>query len=210
MVDDPGPEVESDMRRRAAWLLGMLALVAVLFVVVMTSLIGTDSGSNGNANGGPGPLDGSIATSQARSSSTPHGSSSSRTATHAKPTHAKPAASTSSATKRVASCPTSQPCALDQDIGNAIDAINAYRVQHGQPSVPGTVSAKAKACALANGSGCSGGWAESQVPGPSGSAAVKKIIQFGKLLDPQLKSFGVGWAYDPGSKQYFFAIVRND
>jgi hypothetical protein len=48
------------------------------------------------------------------------------------------------------------------------------------------------------------------VPGPDGTTAVAKIAGLGKLLDPQLKSFGVGWAYDPQSKAYYFAIVRID
>jgi len=35
-----GREPETDLRRRAAWLLGMLAIVAVLLVVVMSQLVG--------------------------------------------------------------------------------------------------------------------------------------------------------------------------
>jgi hypothetical protein len=207
VVDDTEPEVESDLRRRAAWLLGMLAVVAVLFVVVMTTLVGTDSGGGSNNGVDAGPLDGAVASPSSHSSAPRQRTSS----TASSPTtHARGSTAASSVGHHSASCPTSQPCALDDDIGNAVNAVNAYRTQHGLPAVPGAVSQAAKACALANGSGCSGGWAESQVPGPSGTAAVNKIVQFGKLLDPQMKSFGVGWAYDPAGKQYFFAIVRND
>jgi hypothetical protein len=207
VIDDTEPEAESDLRRRAAWLLGMLAVVAVLFVVIMTALIGSDSGGKKTVDSGP--LDASVPTAPSGSPSTAaHSSASTSRSSASSPASAS--SSASSTAHRAASCPTSQPCALDDDIGNAVDAINAYRTAHGQPSVPGSVSAAAKKCALSNGNDCSGGWAETQVPNPSGKAAVDKIVQFGKLLDPQMKSFGVGWAYDPGSKGYLFAIVRQD
>jgi hypothetical protein len=177
----------------------MLAVVAVLFVVVLTVLIGNDKPHN--TNGDPGPLDG-VATSTGASTTKakPPTSPASRTST------ASGGASTSSG---AASCPTSQRCALDGDIGNAVAAVNAYRTQHGKPAVPGAVSAAAKQCALQNGNGCSGGWAETTLSAPDGQAAVKNILPFAKLLSP-MQSFGVGWAYDPGSKEYFFSIVRND
>jgi hypothetical protein len=198
VVDETEPEVESDLRRRAAWLLGMLAVVAVLFVVVMTVLIGNDKPKN---DSGAGPLDG-VATSHATStpSSKPRTTPAARTST---------TSSTSATSSGRASCPTSQRCALDGDIGNAVAAVNAYRTEHGKPAVPGTVSAAAKQCALRNGNGCSGGWAETTLSSPDGPAAVKNILPFAKLLSP-MQSFGVGWAYDPGSKEYFFSIVRND
>jgi cytoskeletal protein RodZ len=206
VADDVEPEVESDLRRRAAWLLGMLVIVAVLFVVVMSKVIGTDSGSKNASDNGPRPLDGASASTGPQSSASTSSSASSSSASST-----SPASRTSSSTApHKASCPTSARCALDDDIGDAVAAVNAYRTQHGKIAVPGTVSEEAKTCALNNGNGCSGGWAESQVPGPDGDAAVDKIVAFGKLLDPAMKSFGVGWAYDPGSKSFFFAIVRND
>jgi hypothetical protein len=199
VVDETEPEVESDLRRRAAWLLGMLAVVAVLFVVVMTVLIGNDKPNSDNAD--PGPLDGAVTSHASSTTATkPRTSAAARTST---------ASSASSTSSGAASCPTSQRCALDDDIGNAVAAVNAYRTQHGKPAVPGTVSAAAKECALRNGNGCSGGWAETQLSAPDGQAAVKNILPFAKLLSP-MQSFGVGWAYDPASKEYFFSIVRND
>jgi hypothetical protein len=199
VIEDVEPKAESDLRRRAAWLLAMLAVVAVLVVIVMSALLGTHGTKHGS---GSGPLDSAVTGPTGATSSAPRSGVSSSTASHP--------ATTAASTPATASCPTTQRCALGTDIGNAVAAINAYRTQHGQSAVPGAVSAAAQQCALSNGSGCSGRWAESQVPGPSGAAAVQKIIAFGKLLDPQLKSIGVGWAYDPQSKQYFFAIVRND
>jgi hypothetical protein len=205
-VDDTDPGADSDLRRRAGWLLAMLAVVAVLFVVVMTTLIGTDKG--GDANSTPGALD-SVATSQpasARPSSTHHTKPSttpSTTASHTSSTSAAPPTGTTS-------CPTKETCILEGDLGNGVAAINDYRTQHGLPAVPGDVSTQAQTCAVHNGSGCSGGWAETELEKPDGAKAVQKILPFAHLTDSHLKSIEVGWAYDPSAKLYYFAIIRND
>ncbi|MDT4920164.1 MAG: hypothetical protein QOI15_1066, partial [Pseudonocardiales bacterium] len=44
---------------------------------------------------------------------------------------------------------------------------------------------------------------------PDGQEAVQKIQQFAHFDDPDMTSIEVGWAYDPGAKLYYFAIVRN-
>ena len=203
MVDDRRPESDSDLRRRAAWLLGMLAAVAVLFVVVMSQVLG--NGGSKSSDNGPGALDSAVAAQSNSASPSPKPTSHPRTT----PT-SKAAPSSPSATRGSTKCPTRQTCVLDGDVGNGIDAINAYRSQHGQPAVTGTVSQQAQECARNNGNGCSGGWAETELAKPNGRAAVQKILQFGRLLDPSLKNFEVGWAYDPGAKLYYFAIIRND
>jgi len=74
--------------------------------------------------------------------------------------------------------------------------------------VPGAVSQDAQQCAVHNGSGCSGGWAETELAKADGPAAVQKILPFAHLLDSDVKKFEVGWAYDPGAKLYYFAIIR--
>jgi hypothetical protein len=200
VVDEREPEADSDLRRRAAWLLAMLAVVAVLFVIVMTQVVGSDK--KGSSGSGPRALDsavGSRSPSPTRPSS-PHPRTTPTTSA---------AGSTTAATGRK-KCPTKQTCVIDGDIGNGIAAINDYRTQHGQPAVTGQVSQQAQQCALHNGSGCSGGWAETELAKANGPAAVQKILQFGHLLDPKMKNFEVGWAYDPGAKLYYFAIIRND
>lgn len=198
--------VESDLRRRAAWLLAMLGVVAVLLIVVMTTLIGSDKGPN-KPSDNAGPLDGAL-TSPHPASATHH--TPSAVGEHRSTASTTPVTATrTTAGAHAASCPSPSRCALPDDIGNAIAAVNIYRTQHGQPAVPGAVSPAAQACALDNGTRCTGNWAESRVPGPDGAIAVAKLTSFAHLLDPQLRSFGVGWAYDPGSKQYFFSIVRN-
>jgi hypothetical protein len=198
---------ESDIRRRAAWALGMLALVAALFVALMVTFLGTSGGDNKTQGNGaaidgpsttPTPSSGQKSSTSGAKSATKSASKSSSTSASSSPGHHKPA-----------SCPTASPCVVEDDIGDAVAAINAYRKDHSLPAVQGSVSPAAQKCALTNGSDCSGGWAESQVPGPDGDAAVVKIQKLGHLLDPSIKSIEVGWAYDPRNHQYFFAVVRN-
>jgi hypothetical protein len=205
-VADANEPVESDLRRRAAWLLGMLGIVAVLLIVVMTALIGSDKGNK--PSDAAGPLDGSV-TSAGHTTTAQHRTSAAGDTSTTNSAATATAATNTTAGAHAASCPTAARCALPDDLGNAIAAVNAYRIQHSQPALPGTVSDAAKACALANGSGCKGSWAESPVPGPDGATAVAKLVKFAKLLDPHMTAFGVGWAFDPGSKQYYFAIIRN-
>ena len=193
MIDQPA---ESDMRRRAAWLLAMLAVVAVLFVVLMVTLLNSSTDSGGST---PGPDD---ALGPGSATHSPHPSHEA-SATHQPASSSAPATST---------CPGRAPCVLQGDAGNAIAAINSYRTHNGATKVPATVSKAAQACALSNGGGsaCSGGWAESQVDKLSGSAAVAKIAKLGRLVDPAMTSFEVGWAYAPASHSYYFAIIRKD
>lgn len=205
MLDETPPEVESDLRRRAAWLLGMLAVVVALLLFVMTQVLGGGS-SNNKGNGGPRPLDSYVNGQTSRhASSTPPTHSASHPSTRA-------SATTSASTPPVGgtSCPTQTTCVLTGDVGQGVAAVNAYRSTHGQPAVPGSVGPEAQQCALHNGNGCSGGWAETELAKPDGTQAVQKIQSFGHLLDPNTKSFEVGWAYDPGAKLYYFAIIRHD
>jgi hypothetical protein len=199
VVYDGEPEAESDLRRRAAWLLVMLAVVAVLFIVVVTALVKTDSG--GEDASGPGPLDNAVSSSHGQTSAQHHKPTKSAT-THSTPS-SPPATGTTT-------CPTAKTCILAGDIGNGIQAINDYRTQHGRPAVPGEVTLEAQTCAVHNGNGCSGGWAETEISTPDGSDAVHNILKFAKLLDPKLTTFEVGWAYNPHAKLYYFAIIRND
>lgn len=206
MVEGSGaggePEADSDLRRRAAWLLGMLAIVAVLVVVVMSQLVGT--GSDAKKRNGPGALDSAVGAHPTSSSATP--TSPGPTRTNAAHTSTPPRSAGNSAVHGI-KCPTKKTCVLDGDPGNGIAAINDYRTQHGKDAVVGRVSAKAQKCALNNGDGCSGGWAETEVARPDGPMAVQKILEFGRLTS-DMKSFEIGWAYDPKAKLYYFAIIR--
>lgn len=209
MSDEP---TESDIRRRAAWLLGMLALVAALFVGLMVVFFNSSGGDGTQpVDNLAGPTSSSNTPSRSPGGGSGSGTPGTGSATSPGPASSTPASATPSSGKPSgsASCPTSATCALDTDIGDAVAAINAYRQKNGKQPVPGTVSAEAKKCALANGSGCSGGWAETQLGTADGAAAVQKILPFGKLLQ-DMSAIEVGWAYDPGAKQYYFAIIRQD
>ncbi|WP_375489568.1 hypothetical protein [uncultured Jatrophihabitans sp.] len=196
MTDESG---DSDLRRRAAWLLGMLALVAVLLVVLLVLVAnGGGSGGSGQDNAGPDDTLGPTSTASAAShSSSPSSASSTSAATSSHPERA--------------SCPTKSTCALDYDIGDAVAAINAYRTHNGMQAVPGKVSAGAAKCAQHQGDGnCPDGYAETQVTKPTGKSVVAKIEQRAKLGDASMTSFQVGWAFDPGSKQYYFVVAHDD
>lgn len=195
------PEAESDLRRRAAWLLLMLAVVAVLFIVVISAVAGSDSGG-GSAHDTPGALDSAANSAGISPSGTPHRKS--HTSSHAA---GRSQSDTSKPPVGTTSCPTSQTCILESDIGHGVQAINDYRTAHGKPAVPGSVGAKAQDCAVHNGNGCSGAWAETELSTPDGQEAVQKILPFAHLLD-KMTSVEVGWAYDPKAKLYYFAIIR--
>jgi hypothetical protein len=201
------PEAESDLRRRAAWLLVMLAVVAVLFVVVISAVAGGGGGGGGGGDDSPGALDSAAnRTTHAPSNSPSHRKQ------HHKAQHSASHSSSGTSSPPVGntSCPTNETCILQGDIGNGVQAINDYRTAHGKPAVPGSVGAKAQDCAVHNGSGCSGGWAETELSTPDGQEAVQKILPFAHLLDPNMTSVQVGWAYDPKAKLYYFAIIRTD
>lgn len=210
MVDDSDPEVESDLRRRAAWLLLMLAIVAVLLIVVISAVVSTKNGGT-PGDAGQRPLD-RVATQSGSQPQSPVGHRSSPPSRHHHPRRSgtSPKNRSSAVSRGSTTCPGAQTCVLDGDPGNSIQAINEFRAAHGLPAVPGSVSQQAQTCAVNNGSGCSGGWAETELADPNGQEAVQKIEQFAHFEDPQLKSVEVGWAYDPGAKLYYFAIVRND
>lgn len=221
MADD-APERDPEIRKRAAWLLGMLALVAALLVLLMVTFFNTSGGESDRQNLG----DPTAAPTATGSSPTPSdrssGSSQSPEVTDSDsggpdgtaPGSGSPTGTSGSAGTGSVSCPGDDPCALTSDVGGAVAAINAYRTKNGKSPVPGAVSAAAAKCALSNGSDCDGGWAQTQVPAeddgrPDGTLAVEKIKQLGKLL-ADMKSIEVGWAYDPGSKQFYFATIRQD
>lgn len=219
MSDESG---ETEIRKRAAWLLAMLAVVAILFAVLMVTVLGSNTGHAPHTALGDDP----IRSLSAAQSSPPsphqhnrhhhkHSQQPPQSAEHGSPDgsgspSSTPTAGVSSTAVGPApdSCPSSTPCALEGDIGNAITAVNAYRVEHGAAAAPGTVSAAAQQCAASNGSDCSGEWAETWVSTADGQQAVTKVLSYAHSIT-SMKSFEIGWAYDPAGHQYFFAIVQN-
>jgi hypothetical protein len=206
------PTAESEMRRRAAWLLAMLVLVAVLLVALMVVFL------KGGGSKQAGPTVPALPTGPVGKSGSPSPGGSGSTAPTSGSSTGKSSSPGASSGVHVpprshrhhVSCSSDLPCVAHGDIGNAVAAINSYRRQQGQQAVNGRVSDAAQQCALTNGSDCSGEWAETQLPDADGKAALQKVLPLARsLLDPGLKSLEVGWAYDPGAQQYYFALIQH-
>jgi hypothetical protein len=98
-----------------------------------------------------------------------------------------------------------------------VAAVNAFRAAHQLPTVPGTVSSQAQQCALAQGTGpaCAPSSSWQAVPAQSAAQVIARIVARDGgnfLLDPSTVSFGVGWAYAPGTRgapgQWESAILK--
>jgi hypothetical protein len=207
-----GPSDEdADSRRRALWALLILVLVAVLIGAIMVFVIGTSGGGTDHGlTGGslaPEPTQPTPPTSGAHPSSR-HPST---PAPVHPPVRPKPVGTANP-------CPSSRPCAVPNDSGGAIQALNDFRVHHGRKAVPGSVSSKAEQCALSQGNGSSCVPHYSWQPGsnkPDGAKVIAAIAARSDgmqwLLDPAMSSFSVGWAYTPGgggAGHYDCAILK--
>ena len=103
---------------------------------------------------------------------------------------------------------------LQGDAGKVIQAINAYRTQNGQKTVPGSATSQAQSCSLSDGGGssCPSSYFWEPVSPQDGSMVVQKIASRSDgrsfLLDPNMKAVQIGWAYSGG--QYSCTIVAVD
>ncbi|MBE7187425.1 hypothetical protein [Jatrophihabitans endophyticus] len=198
---------ESEIRRRAAWLLGMLAVVAALLVVLMVFFLGSSKGSsNNNADPDPHYGDPTVATTHPTSGGTGTPS------THSSPGRGQ-SSSTAVSTGPVpkAHCPSSSTCTVQGDIGGALAAINDLRSQHGLSTVQASTSHAADQCALSSGSDCPQSFVWVHVDNLSGKAVVAAVEGFSgtdDLLDSGAKKFAIGWAYDPGSQASSAAVIE--
>ena len=197
---------EGEIRRRAAWLFGMLAVVAALLVVVMVFFL--NGGANGSQhNAIPDPNYGN----PTRSSQSPthSGSSSSSATSHS--TSKTSGAATSSTPVPKASCPSSSTCTVPGDIGGAVSAINSLRAQHGLSAVQASITDAADQCALTSGSDCPQSYVWVHVDDLSGKSVVAAVQGFNgtdNLLDADATKFAIGWAYDPSSESSSAAVIR--
>jgi hypothetical protein len=88
--------------------------------------------------------------------------------------------------------------------GVVLAAMNAFRASHGAPPVSGSTRTQAQECALNQGDGpaCAPHYAWQPVPTRDGAEVISMIASSGNstawLLDPQVTSVSVGWAYQPG------------
>ena len=202
----PIPTIATGERQRAAIALGVLAIVALVVVGIMVAVLGSKGGgspaSTPNANRtGPNV----VATGGNHPSHNP-----SKNPSKAHSSHPSKQPSSSPRSGPV-SCPTSAPCDLPDDVGNVVQAINAYRATHGKPAIQGTVTQAARTCAVSSGNQCPNGFYWEPV-GRSGQQVITKIAANGGdswLLDSRMTSVQVGWAYIPSSKSFECALVSN-
>ncbi|HEY8827761.1 MAG TPA: hypothetical protein VIM17_08385 [Jatrophihabitantaceae bacterium] len=194
LLTDSG-DTEDDPRRRATWGLFVLALIATVVVTAMVFFLGTSGG--GHHDIGVAATD--TATQPARGATeTSSGERASPARSLSTSTHPAP-------TSTANPCPSAVPCAVTGDSGQAVAALNRFRVSHGRPPVPGAASPQAQQCALSEGSGpsCEPHYSWEPVPTQDGARAISLIAGRGDgtqwLLDPGMSSFSVGWAYTPGA-----------
>jgi hypothetical protein len=196
-----GPSDEDvQSRRRALWALLVLVLVAVFIGAIMVFVIGSSGGGTHHGLGGSDDT-----TEPTQSSSRPPTSSAARTG-RTTPTRPPSTSARPKATSTANPCPSTAPCAVADDVGSAVQALNDFRVRHGRPAVPGSASAKAAQCALSQGDGASCRPHYSWQPGAATADGAKVISAIAGrsdgmqwLLDPEMSSFTVGWAYSPGA-----------
>jgi hypothetical protein len=203
-------------RRRAAIALGVLAVGALVLVVIMVYVFGSDgktttSGTPTKVTNPGGPavtVTGGPHNSPSSHHHTHHNRPSHKSSTNAAPSQSVPA------TGGPASCETSSPCELPTDVGNAVGALNDYRAKHGVDPVNGAVTKAAQECALAAGevSSCPSGYFWEPVP-RSGQQVIEKIAAQSDgpswLLDKSMTRVEVGWAYIPSSHSYEVALVAD-
>jgi len=214
-------EQETAQRRRAAWGLGILALVAAIVVSLMAFFMGTSDGGN-NAlppapsvplttdHASPPPSSDSHRATSSNSANPPSSHTQSSPATsHQRHHRNQPSVPP---TGGQVSCPSGNPCVAPGDIGHVMGALNEYRAAHGRAPADGTVTAAAQRCALGNGDGsaCPSSYFWEPVTGRDGQGVINKIADGGDgisfLLDPKA-TFQVGWAYEPAAHTYECALV---
>ncbi len=195
--------VDTHERQRAAIVLGVIAIVALIIVGIMVAVLGssnnnTTTTTNGHPTGPPVSLISPSGKHPSGHATKPHPNNHS-TQPHSSPNNAP------------VSCPSAAPCDLPDDVGNAIAALNSYRMQHGKPAVHGAVTQAARTCAVTSGNTCPNGFYWEPV-GRSGRQMIQKIAANGGdswLLDDRMTSVQVGWAYIPSSKSFECALVSN-
>lgn len=199
-------------RRRALVALLILAVIAVGIVAIMVAVLG---GSNGGPSAqSPDRFNGPPVTHIKNTPSHPnrlHHTGGPRNSQRTSQRTSQPPTSLSPSgpSNRHVSCPTSDPCALRDDIGDVLGALNSYRQHYGLGPVAGTVTPAAATCAATAASECPNGFHWEPV-GRSGRQVIEKIAARGGsdfLLNPQLKRVQIGWAYVPASHSFYCALV---
>ena len=208
----PSSERESASRRRAWWALLTLAALAVLIVGLIWVLPGRTRAGRGSER-----LAGDARTTSASQPAVGTAAAQPGASTAASPPTRS--ASTSGPLKPASTanqCASTAGCVVAGDDGGVVAALNAYRTSHGLAAVAGATTGQAQRCALSqgnDGSTCVPHYAWQPVPTPDGTRVISMIASRSDgrawLLDPQMTSFSVGWARQPGGAgQYECAILK--
>jgi hypothetical protein len=210
----PLPEPDLDdpraSRRRALWVMVVLACLALIVGCLMVLLGGGSSPKQHHIDllppvqtpaSSPTHAGRTHSQSAGRSLAPSHGA----TTSPALDTGTEPAGPP----RRGNPCAGAESCVVDGD-GGALAAVNAYRTAHGAPAVPGGVTSNAQVCAEHKGTGptCVPHYAWTSLADQDGAKAVRKIADFGRdwLLDPSVKTISVGWSYVGG--QYECVLLK--
>ena len=131
---EPIKAVGTGERQRAAIALGILAIVALIVVGIMVAVLGRGSGGKPAPQSLGGPTGPAVTVTGGRQPTDHNGSG--RGSHPTRPHRSKGPQQPSGRPRGAAvSCPTSAPCSLPDDVGNAVRALNAYRTAHGKPAV---------------------------------------------------------------------------
>lgn len=208
----PWDAAQTERRKRAALALAALAFVALLLVGVML-LVLNKSGNSGAPGQAPPPPATDIRSGVPSSPASARRSSAPTRPRTAPPTRARPRPAPHH-TAVVLTCTGTPACVLPGDPGGVLQALNAYRRSQGSSPVRGGASGPAQTCAVNNGDGgsCPRSYFWEPVTGHDGGEVISKIAanpdgrQF--LLDPQVRSVQIGWAYLPSSRGYECAVIN--
>lgn len=185
-------ESNDGSRRRAIWGLVVLGCVALIIGSLML-LLGGGSDKKKDDSGLVIPPLTTTSRPTPTASTTPTG------------TPTTTAQTTPTAAPRTGNPCAGQPtCAVAGD-GGVVAAVNAYRAANAKAAVAGSATAPAQTCALHKGAAafCAAHWIYTTVTSQNGTDCVKGFAGFNPawLVDPQMTSFSVGWAYVDGAYQ---------
>ncbi|MEO8889575.1 MAG: hypothetical protein ABI301_01990 [Jatrophihabitantaceae bacterium] len=194
-LDPEEREPVDGSRRRALWGLVVLGCVAVIIGSLMV-LLGGGSGNKNNNTGLDQPPLTSPPTTVIKSTPTHRATTKAIVPTKPAPKPSPPRTGNP--------CAGAATCGVSGD-GGVVTALNAYRTEHGEKTVSGAATARAETCALHQGAAkyCAQHWIYTTSPSQSGTDCIKGFAGFNPswLLDKQMTSFSVGWAYVAGTYQ---------
>jgi hypothetical protein len=206
----PSSVEEAAPRRRAWWGLPILAALALVVGLMWVFLGGSRAGRGGEG------LAGGAASTSASQPAVGTATAPARTSTGASPpTRSASTTGPPSQASTANQCASTAGCVVAGNDGGVVAALNGYRTSHGRAAVPGATTGQAQQCALSQGTGstCVPHYAWQPVPALDGTRVISMIAGRSDgvawLLDPEMTSFSVGWAYQPGGAgQYECAILK--